>query len=201
MRRRTDRQAGARRGPARCTLWVPHPQTVRMRAQGPQVRVMGARPLGRAIWQRLPLQAWALQCVPRLEKSFHLSLRPTHQSHRGLPGRAAPGGAPRWPAWQRQVPARAAGPEGGAGGASPPECAGQGPQRRAQGRRLVRSPPRRSPPLGRPEASERSTFLAAEGPGRNSRCFILQKPQALHPRPRRGWGWIPAGHGAVGAAG
>lgn len=81
--RRAGRQAGARRRPARCTLWVPRPQTVRMRAQGPQVRMMGARPLGRAIWQRLPRQAWALQCVPRLEKSFHLSLRPTHQSHKG----------------------------------------------------------------------------------------------------------------------
>lgn len=79
---------------------------------------------------------------------------------------------PEVAALQRQVPAQAAGPEWW-GGVLHPQSARQGPRPGAQGQGLV----------GGPGADgEHSTFLAAEGPGLNSRFSILQKPPALHRR-------------------
>eukprot|EP00069_Balaena_mysticetus_P014937 bmy_08933T0 len=161
-----------------------------MRAQGPQVRVMGARPLGRAIWQRLPRQAWALQCVPCLEK-FPSVLTPYTPEPQGdfQAGQRLvepQGGRPSRDRCQRGP----RGQRGGLGVLHHQSAPGRGLGRRAQGRCLVRSPPRTAAPrsAGRRPDSEHSTFLAAEGPGWNSRCFILQKPQALHPRAPKGLG-------------
>ena len=82
------------------------------------------------------------------------------------------------------------GQRGGLGVLHHRSAPGRGLGWRAQGRCPVHSPPRTAAPrsAGRRPDSEHSTFLAAEGPGWNSRCFILQKPQALHPRAPKGLG-------------
>ena len=175
-----------------------------MRAQGPQVRVMGARPLGRAIWQRLPRQAWALQCVLRLEKSFQLSLHPTHQSHKGTSRQGS-----AW--WSPKVagPAETGASEGrGARGAAW-GCFTTGVRRAGASAGAHRDGVRCTVLPGRPppdrqaggQTANTPHFWQLKGPVGTVAALFCRSHRLCIPGPQRGWGWIPAGHGGAGAAG